>query len=246
MKRIVLGLLLVSTLHAISAEPAWKSNLPTTTPVTQDRDHAIYNWQQRHEQIVARHQTVKPDVLIIGDSIIHYWGGEPVAPKAWAPAAWSNAFSGFTVSNLGFGWDRTENVLWRIEHGELDGISPRWVIVKIGTNNTGLNSAEDIAAGIEAVCAAVHAKLPAARVLLFGILPRRDEKPPRPVITDRVDALLKERMNGVAWLTYVDLGDQFRLADGSVNKALFSDGVHVNARGYDLLAARIHAEIAAK
>ena len=107
-------------------------------------------------------------------------------------------------------------------------------------------TAEDIAAGIEAVCAAAHAKLPAARVLLFGILPRRDEKPPRPVITDRVNALLKDRMNGAAWLNYVDIGDQFRLADGSVNKSLFSDGVHVNARGYELLAARIQAEIATK
>ncbi|MEI8290384.1 MAG: GDSL-type esterase/lipase family protein [Verrucomicrobiota bacterium] len=224
--------------------PAMRTGLTTTTPVTQNRDHAIYDWQQRHAEILEYNRTHQPRVVIIGDSIIHYWGGEPAAPKAWARTAWENAFFGVTVENLGFGWDRTENVLWRIQHGELDGIKPKLIIIKIGTNNTGINTDEEIAAGIEAVCALAHRKQPDAKILLLGILPRRDEKPPRPVITDRVNQRLQSRLGKISWLTYCDLGGSFRQADGRVDAALFKDGVHVNPAGYEILAARIHEEIA--
>ena len=137
---------------------------------------------------------LKPDVVIIGDSIIHYWGGEPRAPKAWAGQSWSDCFAGFKVTNLGFGWDRTENALWRIDHGELDGIEPKVIVIKIGTNNTAVNNTpEEIASGIEAVCARAHAKQPGAKILLLGILTRKDEPAQRPSATEKVNALLTER-----------------------------------------------------
>ena len=224
--------------------PAVRPGLSTTTPVMQNRDHAIYDWPQRHAEILEYNRTQHPDVVIIGGSIIHYWGGEPAAPRAWAPLAWDDAFFGVAVENLGFGWDRTENVLWRIQHGELDGIKPKLIIIKIGTNNTGLNTDEEIADGIEAVCALAHRRQPHAKILLLGILPRRDEKPPRPVITDRVNQLLQSRLGKISWLTYCDFGALLRQADGSVDAALFKDGVHVNAAGYEILGAKIHEQIA--
>lgn len=223
--------------------PTRATGLPTTTPVTQDRDRATYNWQTRHEEILARHREVKPDVVIIGDSIIHYWGGEPKAPLAWAPQAWSNCFAGLKVTNLGYGWDRTENVLWRIDHGELDGIAPKVIVIKIGTNNTGTHTPEEIAAGIEAVCAAAHAKQPDAKILLLGILARKDENAPRPAITDKINRLLVDRLSGIPWLTVRDVGDLFRNADGTPNVKLFSDGVHVNAAGYEILGGALRASV---
>lgn len=235
-------LLAALTLVCTAAEPKRVAGLPTTTPVTQDRDHATYNWQKRHDEILARNKELKPDVVFFGDSIIHYWAGEPKAPKAWAAEAWSNCFAGVSVENLGMGWDRTENVLWRIEHGELDGLAPKLIILKIGTNNTELNPAEDIAAGIEAVCAAAHEKQPQAKILLLGVLTRKDEKPPRPSITEKTNKILLERLAGVPWLTVRDFGDAFRNADGTPNQALFSDGVHVNAAGYAILGAKIREE----
>jgi lysophospholipase L1-like esterase len=209
--------------------PKRAAGLPTTTPVTQDRDRAIYNWQTRHEEILARHREVKPDVVIVGDSIIHYCGGEPNAPMARAPQAWSNCFAGLKVTNLSYGWDRTENVLWRIDHGELDGIAPKAIVIKIGTNNTGINTPEEISAGIEAVCAAAHAKQPDAKILLFGILARKDEKAPRPAITDKVNRLLIDRLSGIPWIALRDIGDQLRNPDGTPNVKLFADGVHIDA-----------------
>jgi lysophospholipase L1-like esterase len=239
-------LLCLLSIRVFAVEPERFPGLSTTTPVTQDRDHAIYDWQKRHAEVLARHQDLKPDVVIFGDSIIHYWGGEPKAPKAWAPQSWSNCFAGLKVSNLGFGWDRTENVLWRIDHGELDGIKPKVIVITIGTNNTTVNnSPEDIVAGIETVCAAAHEKQPGAKILLLGILPRHDEKPPRPAITEKVNVLLAARLADVPWLTFRDFGGAFRGADGVPDAKLFSDGVHINAAGYEILGAKIRAELLA-
>lgn len=219
--------------------------LVTTTPVTQNRDHAIYDWPSRHKAVLEFNRTHKPEIVIIGDSIIHYWGGEPVAPKAWAPDVWNNTFAGRSVENLGFGWDRTENVLWRIDHGELNGISPKLIIIKIGTNNTGINSPEDIAEGIAAVCERAHKMQPHAKILLLGLLPRRDEGPAHPAVTDQVNQILKAKLGNVSWIGYHDFGSAFRNADGSVNAALFADGVHPNHAGYEVLGNLIHGQVVA-
>lgn len=216
----------------------------TTTPVTQNRDSGTYNWQKRHAEILERNKEIKPDVVIIGDSIVHYWGGEPQAPLTRGAPAWSNCFDGISVENLGFGWDRVENVLWRIEHGELDGIDPKVIVIKIGTNNLRLNSPEDIAAGIEAVCAAAHEKQPGAKILLLGILTRRDETPGDSA-TDRVNKLLAAHVSGVAYVTFRDVGPAFRNADGTPNAALFGDKVHPNAAGYEILGQKIRPEVQA-
>lgn len=230
-------------LAGCASGPQIHKGLVTTTPVTQNRDHAIYDWPTRHAAVLEFNRTHQPDIVLIGDSICHYWGGEPVAPKAWAPDVWKRTFAGWSVENLGFGWDRTENVLWRINHGELNGISPKLIIIKIGTNNTGINNAGDIADGIEAICVRAHEVQPHAKILLLGILPRRDEGSARPAITDQVNQLLKARLGKVSWIDYRDFGPAFRHPDGSVNAALFADGVHPNHTGYELLGNLIHEQI---
>jgi lysophospholipase L1-like esterase len=246
MKRILLALGLMGVLlGGCATGPVRQNGLVTTTPVTQNRDHVTYDWQQRHAEILARNQTVKPDVVFIGDSIIHFWGGEPKAPRVWASEAWTNCFAGFEVTNLGFGWDRTENVLWRLDNGELDGIQPKVIIIKIGTNNTSVkNAPPDIAAGIEAVCATAHAKVPTAKILLLGILPRRDE-PPGHSATVPVNQILAHRLSGVSYIDYCDFDAAFRHADGSINAALYRDGVHVNADGYAILGEKIRTQLLA-
>lgn len=242
---LVLGLLCLFLVSGCETGPKRVTGLVTTTPVTQDRDHATYNWQDRHTEILARNQIFQPDVVFIGDSIIHFWGGEPKAPRVWAGTAWTNCFAGFKVTNMGFGWDRTENVLWRLDNGELDGIKPKVIIIKIGTNNTSVkNSPEDIAAGIEAICATAHKKVPSAKILLLGILPRHDEIPGHSA-TVPVNQLLHQRLGDVDYLTYCDFDAAFRLPDGTVNPDLFRDGVHVNEVGYGILGAKIREQLLA-
>lgn len=71
-----------------SNRPEIHTGLATTTPVTQNRDHAIYDWPTRHAAVIEYNHSHQPEIVLIGDSICHYWGGEPVAPKAWAPDVW--------------------------------------------------------------------------------------------------------------------------------------------------------------
>ena len=91
----------------------------------------------------------------------------------------------------------------------------------------------------------MHKHLPTARVLLLAVLTRRDEKTESPSITQKVNRDLAQRISGVPWLTFRDFGDQFRFPDGSPNPALFADGVHVNAAGYEILGANIRREVQA-
>ena len=105
------------------------------------------------------------------------------------------------------------------------------------------DSPTDIASGIEAVCTAAHQKQPAAKILLLGILPRRDEKPPRPAITEKVNTLLASRSSGLPWLTFRDFDSAFRSPDGAPDAKLFSDGVHITAAGYEILGRKIREQL---
>jgi len=95
-----------------------------------------YNWWTRHAEALAAGPRLDPEVVLIGDSITHFWAGEPRAPNRLnGPRAWAETFGSRRVLNLGFGWDRTQNALWRLDHGEFDGLHPKLVIVNLGTNN---------------------------------------------------------------------------------------------------------------
>lgn len=211
-----------------------------TTPETQDRDHATYDWATRHRQVIGQLETNPPEIVMIGDSIIHYWAGPPTAPHVWGPDAWKQAFGEHAVVNLGFGWDRTENVLWRIDHGELDGIAPKQVVVLIGTNNLERDTPEQVLAGVDAITRRIHDKLPNARILLLGILPRKDQATLKADL-DTVNYLLQTRLHPRSYIDVLDLGNKFRHADGTFNESLFSDGIHPNPAGYSILAKALSA-----
>lgn len=200
-------------------------------PVRQRRDIVFYDWEARHRAVLARHQTVRPDVLLIGNSITHYWGGEPLAPKAAAPEAWKRTFRGRTATNMGFGWDRIENVFWRIYHGELDGIAPRDIFLLIGTNNIGYNAPKDIAAGIHRLSLLLHDRQPQARLHVVKLLPRTDA----PAEVAAVNEALDRALTPAPWLNVVDVTARFTHPDGTIDESLFSDGLHPNKRGYELL-----------
>jgi len=117
----------------------------------------IYDWYARHHAEIELQKRLQPRVVLIGDSITHFWDGEPNATVVNGPTAWQKVFGGMPVINMGFGWDRTQNVLWRLRQGEFEGIHPQWVVLAIGTNNlTGTNHAranspDEIVDGINAI-----------------------------------------------------------------------------------------------
>ena len=124
-----------------------------------------YDWWVRHHDVLAVKDSLNPEIILIGNSITHFWGGNypPLknvdgAPReANGPISWEATFGNHRVLNLGFGWDRTQNVLWRLDNGEIDGLNPKLVVIHIGTNNTSetknarSNSSSEIVEGIESL-----------------------------------------------------------------------------------------------
>jgi len=214
----------------------------TTTPVPHNRDKAIYDWPTRHAQVLRVKKQVNPDVVVIGDSIMHYWAGVPIAPIIRGEDSWTKAFGQQTL-NAGYGWDRTENVLWRLQHGELKGINPRVVVIAIGTNNLGLNTVDEVVDGIDAICQEVHRQLPKTKILVLGILPRADsnrlkENP------DSVNFKLQMRLHPRDYIDVFDAGNAFLTPSGEIRRELFSDGLHPNKAGYEILANAIAPHVA--
>jgi lysophospholipase L1-like esterase len=207
-------------------------------PVTQGRDWRVYDWPKRHAAIVALMKARQPEIVMLGDSIMHFWGGEPggdgIRGRDTAPEVWKSAFAGRTVVNLGYGWDRTENVLWRLRHGEFEGVSPKVVVIMIGTNNVTLNTAEEIAAGVTAIVDEVHQRSRSSRILLLGIFPR-GEKPDRNRATiDDINQRLAKLHGRDGVVTYLDIGSRFLGADGSISKDVMYDFLHPSAKGYEI------------
>jgi len=199
----------------------------TTKPCTQNRDANTYDWETRHNELVALNKSDPPRVVFIGNSIINYWGGRPAAKYSRGADSWNKFFEPAGVRNFGFGWDRIENVLWRVYHDELDGYSAKQIMIMIGTNNLEFNSDEEISGGLNMLVAAIKKRQPAAGILLIGLLPRREQE-------QRITRLNKEiaKLSAAVHIEYVDAGKLLLEKNGKINESLFSDGVHPNAAGY--------------
>lgn len=214
--------------------------LPATLrPEPQQRDS--YDWKARHAAVLARNRTVKPDVVFFGDSITHFWGGEPSGP-AYGPEAWASLFKGLTVTNLGFGFDYADNAYYRILNGELDGISPKVVLVNIGTNNLGHrhDSAEACAANVTALVRLIRERQPKAKILLLGIYPRREPALAEPI--REVNRQLKPLADG-RYVFYADPGSTLLGSDGLADPKAMRDTVHPNAEGYRRLGKAIRSAL---
>jgi lysophospholipase L1-like esterase len=215
---------------------ATTSRTPSTlVPLTQNRDWRVYDWTKRHEAAVSLMKERQPEIVLIGDSITHFWGGDPVGGRRTGAEVWDRFFSGRRVVNLGYGWDRTENVLWRLTHGEFDNVTPRVVVVMIGTNNVTLNTPEEIGLGITAICHEIHRRSPSSRILLLGIFPRGERPDANRRTIDEINRRIAE-LDGHDGITYLDLGRHFLADDGSISKDVMYDFLHPSAKGYEIWA----------
>ena len=216
-------------------------------PLTQNRDWKSYDWVVRHQEILALNQpgAIRADVALIGDSITHFWSGEPKARRVAGKESWEKWIAPHHPVNLGYGWDRTENVLWRLRHGELAGLRPKAVVVLIGTNNlSGFNPPAQTAEGVAEVCRELRRQAPQAKILLLAILPRQ-AKPDatRQRVTD-TNALLKAQASQIAD-AYLDLTDKLVETDGTILKETMSDYLHPTNKGYEVMGAAIDAQLKA-
>lgn len=230
-----------------SAAIAWQQKtLPETViPVVDEAPTRAnsYDWMARHNAVVERVKQGNVDMILVGDSIMHMWGGAP-QPGGPGQFLWDKYFGSRNAVNLGFGWDRTQHVIWRLNNGEIDGIKPKVAVVMIGTNNMGSNSADDIATGIETVVSTIRHKIPKIKILLLGIFPR-DHMPDTPMrkeiaeVNAKIAVLGKERN-----IVYMDLGPKFLEADGTISSDTMQDFLHPTPKGYEMWAKEMEPTLA--
>ena len=209
------------------------------TPVPKLEDDS-YDWYARHADVLRVKEGLDPEVVLIGDSITHFWGGQPKAGQANGPRSWQATFGNYRTLNLGFGWDRIQNVLWRLDHGEMDGMHPRVIVLHIGTNNTSdtanarQNTPAEIAEGIRAIVQRIRAKTPAARIILMAVFPR-EQKPdhPRRHHILEINKLLAD-FGQVPGITFLDLGPKLLQPDGSISSEVMRDFCHPTEKGYQI------------
>ena len=221
MRPILASLLLAAgfCLSLSAAEP--RTEASAVTPV-------LIN---RHSGFLAQIAAAKGDfdLLLIGDSITDLWPRKGKASYA--------VFAPWKPLNLGVSGERTEQVLWRLQNGELDGIHPKAAMIMIGTNNLGQFATEKpewTAAGVGKIIATVQEKLPKTKILLLSIFPR-SEMPTDPIRhrVNATNALIAKLADG-KMVTYLDIGGKFLAADGTLPKDIMPDLLHPNEKGYQI------------
>lgn len=211
-----------------------------------------YEWADRHAEVMQIKDDLNPEIVLIGDSITHFWGGLPGGDKKATRGtdSWAALFGDRRVLNLGFGWDRTQNVLKRILLGELDGLTPKTIVLHIGTNNTSKtanarnNTPAEIAEGIALIIEKAQAKCPQAQIILMAVFPRSHSAtdPRRAILADinqRLAPLGKKPR-----VTFLDITDKWLEADGTLSKDIMPDGVHPNQKGYAIWAESLKPHLA--
>jgi lysophospholipase L1-like esterase len=200
----------------------------------QNRDYYYY-WATRHQEILDYNDKHQPETVFIGNSITHMWGGEPVSSIVNGADSWDALFKPLNTVNMGFGYDKTENVLWRIYHDELDGFDAKQILMLIGTNNFNRDSAGQIVESIKFLFSAIHARQPKAKLYTIGILPRKG-------FEKTIVGLNKELAKSAAGMhaIYADPGKVLLNSKGEVDQSLFIDKfLHPNEKGYQKLAAEL-------
>ena len=211
----------------------------SVTPMPLAEVWSLDSWIPRHEQklklvreMVAAGRA--PQLAFVGDSITQGWEneGRPV---------WERHFAAYNPVDLGFGGDRTENALWRLQHGELDGMKPRVVVLMIGTNNTGQRQEDPrtTAAGIKRLIDEIRTRQPQAKMLLLAVFPR-EEQPTGHLreLNDRVNGLISGYADG-RQVVFLNINDTFTRPDGTLSRDIMPDLLHPNEKGYALWAQAI-------
>ena len=195
-------------------------------------------WRERDRAVTRRAQQGDVDLAFIGDSITQGWEGAGVD-------VWKEFYAERKSINLGFSGDRTEHVIWRLQHGNLAKITPKVAVVMIGTNNTGhqLQNPMEVASGVEQILKILKDKTPKTKVLLLGVFPRSKE----PLDARRLNNLainqIIRRFDDGKRIHYVDIGSVFLEADGSISPTIMPDALHLSPEGYRRWAEAIEPKL---
>jgi lysophospholipase L1-like esterase len=194
-------------------------------------------WMARHEKMNARVKQGNVDLLMIGDSITHGWEGS-------GKEIWAKYYTARNAVNLGIGGDRTQHVIWRLQNGNIEGLSPKAAVLMIGTNNSKDNTPQEIADGIEAIVKIIRTDLPETKILILAIFSRGENNDdPRRQVNEQTNQIVCKLADG-KMIHYLDINEKFLEADGTLTREIMPDLLHPREKGYTIWAEAIEPTVA--
>lgn len=198
-----------------------------------DHGHLNYTKERFKTYMEARGKVTQPITVIFdGDSITDGWqgGGRKI---------WDKTFASRGAFDFGISGDKTQHVLWRLSQGQVEGLDPKLVLIMIGTNNLGSNTPEEIAEGVQAIVAEYQKRLPNAVIVVQGIFPRgQSPADPARAKIKKINEMIAKLGDGKK-VVYVDFGDKFLAADGTLPAEVMPDFLHPSEKGYEIWAEAI-------
>jgi lysophospholipase L1-like esterase len=197
------------------------------------------NWLAQHRATLEDSARRPHDYAFLGDELIEGFGGHGRSSQTPGATAWQGAFSRKEVINLGIAGDKTQNVLWRVDHGVFQHARCRAVIVQVGGNNVGQDDPEDIALGIESILRRLLHELPFTEMVLVSLVPRVGDGADRlAAVADCNQALA--RLARWPRVNYLDLAAILTDPGGAARPELFeAQGATLSATGYEKWAGAL-------
>jgi lysophospholipase L1-like esterase len=193
-----------------------------------------------HAQLLEKAKNGRIDIYFEGDSITRRWGATDYPQLL---ANWTHNFYGWNAANFGWGADTIQNILWRLNNGELDGVKPKIMVLLAGTNNVGRTAAPggddakaaDIARGIKALVDTMRAKAPDATLILMAIFPRNDNIAVMPTI-NKINENIAKLADGRK-IRFLNINSKLADKDGRLHPGMMNpDGLHPAVQGYQVWA----------
>lgn len=219
--------------NSVSAAPG---NRASRNRADQPAPRQDANSQLAHQQLLEKARKGGIDIYFVGDSITRRWGATDYPEFL---ANWNTNFFGWNAANFGWGADQVQNILWRLENGELDGVNPKIIVLLAGINNIGTQpgddaKVEDITRGLKAIVDVCQKKAPGATLIITGIFPRNDNMAVIPTINKINDNLA--RMADGKKIRYLNVNDKLADKDGKLFDGMAKDKLHPSLKGYQVWA----------
>ena len=202
------------------------------------------NSQIAHQDLLRKAAQRGIDVYFEGDSITRRWGTSDAQYKDFL-ANWKENFFGWNAGNFGWGADNLQNILWRLENGELDGVNPKVIVLLAGTNNLGGKPSpeddepkvQEVVAGIDAILKLMQQKSPKSTIILMGIMPRNDRVNGTAIVgtIHKINQRISQFANGKN-IRYLNINDKLADKDGKLFSGVTVDGLHLSLKGYQIWA----------
>jgi lysophospholipase L1-like esterase len=208
-------------------------------PATRPLPRRDANSRKAHPEMLANLKKGRIDLCFVGDSITRRWRATDYPQFL---ANWNRNFSGWNAANFGWGGDTIQNILWRMQNGELEGVHPKVIVLLAGTNNIGKVPASaarvsDIAHGIQVLLATLREKAPPATIIVMAILPRNDGPNPTAVMAsiDQINERIAHLSDGKQ-IRYLNINPRLADRDGKLFEGMTVDGLHLSLQGYQVWA----------